>query len=83
MTFRYDAAWLSHKAARSLSQSLPLRAEAFTEKECAPFFGGLLPEEQNREIIARNLGITPRNVYAMLREIGGGVRWCGVVDSCG
>lgn len=34
-------------------------------------FRGLLPEEQNREIIARNLGITPRNDYAMLREIGG------------
>jgi serine/threonine-protein kinase HipA len=54
-----------------LSQSLPLRAEAFSDRECAPFFGGLLPEEQNREIIARNLGITPRNDYAMLREIGG------------
>jgi serine/threonine-protein kinase HipA len=71
MTFRYDAAWLGHETARPLSQSLPLRAEAFTEKECAPFFGGLLPEEQNREIVARNLGITPRNDYAMLREIGG------------
>lgn len=71
MTFRYDAVWLGHETACPLSQSLPLRAEAFTEKECAPFFGGLLPEEQNREIVARNLGITPRNDYAMLREIGG------------
>lgn len=71
MTFRYGAAWLEQETARPLSQSLPLRAKAFTEKECAPFFGGLLPEEQNREIVARNLGITPRNDYAMLREIGG------------
>lgn len=71
MTFRYDAAWLEHEKARPLSQSLPLREETFSERECAPFFGGLLPEEQNRELIARNLGITPRNDYAMLREIGG------------
>jgi HipA-like protein len=71
MTFRYDAAYLANEGARPLSQSLPLREEVFTERECAPFFGGLLPEEQNREIVARNLGITPRNDYAMLREIGG------------
>jgi hypothetical protein len=31
----------------------------------------LLPEEYNREIIAKNLGITARNDFAMLREIGG------------
>lgn len=71
ITFRYDSVWLEHKSARALSQSLPLREAAFNERECAPFFGGLLPEEHNREIVARNLGITPRNDYAMLREIGG------------
>ena len=71
ITFRYRTEWLEQKVNRPLSQSLPLRKEKFNEKECAPFFGGLLPEEQNREIIARNLGISPRNDYAMLREIGG------------
>jgi len=71
LSFRYDPQWLAKKGSRPLSQSLPLRAEKFSEKECAPFFGGLLPEEHNREVVARNLGITPRNDFAMLREIGG------------
>jgi serine/threonine-protein kinase HipA len=57
--------------ANPLSQSLPLKTETFEERECIGFFGGLLPEEYNREIIARNLGITARNDFAMLREIGG------------
>ena len=69
LSFCYAAEWLER--GRPLSQSLPLRPEAFAERECAPFFGGLLPEEQSREIVAQNLGITARNDYAMLREIGG------------
>jgi len=32
---------------------------------------GVLPEESKREIIARNLGISGRNDYAMLERIGG------------
>jgi len=71
MSFRYHADWLEQESSRPLSHSLPLRPEGFNEKECAPFFGGLLPEEHNRKVIARNLGITSRNDYAMLREIGG------------
>ena len=54
-----------------LSQSLPLRAEPFKGKECRGFFGGILPEQEKREIIARNLGISARNDYAMLERIGG------------
>lgn len=71
ISFHYSAEWLAHEASRPLSQSLPLRTEKFEERDCTPFFGGLLPEEQNREIIAKNLGISARNDYAMLREIGG------------
>ena len=38
-----------------LSHSLPLRMERFTRKERRGFFAGILPEENKREIIARNL----------------------------
>jgi len=69
--FRYADAWLQKEGARPLSQSLPLEDRVFEERECVGFFGGLLPEEHNREIIARNLGISARNDFAMLREIGG------------
>ena len=71
LTFAYSLGWLRSEGARPLSVSLPLQEDAFDERRCAPFFGGLLPEEHNREIVASNLGITARNDFAMLREIGG------------
>ena len=70
-SFQYDPGWLSNPQARPVSQSLPLQEDLFEERECAGFFGGLLPEDYNRELIARNLGITSQNDYAMLKEIGG------------
>jgi serine/threonine-protein kinase HipA len=48
-----------------------LRAEPFRREECRGFFGGILPEQDQREMIARNLGISARNDYAMLERIGG------------
>jgi serine/threonine-protein kinase HipA len=71
MSFAYGEAWLNKPGALPLSQSLPLRAKAFMAKECRGFFGGILPEQAKREIIARNLGISARNDYAMLERIGG------------
>lgn len=69
--FQYAESWLATPHAIPLSQSLPLRAEAFTRRECAGFFGGILPEGEKRQIIARNLGISAKNDFAMLEEIGG------------
>lgn len=55
LSFRYSPGWLAKEERRPLSQSLPLREEKFNQKECSPFFGGLLPEETNRE----NIGFSP------------------------
>jgi serine/threonine-protein kinase HipA len=71
MVFAYTENWLGKAGATPLSQSLPLRAQRFTRNECRGFFGGILPEEGKREIIAKNLGISARNDYAMLEQIGG------------
>jgi len=71
MTFEYVESWLSRSGATPLSQSLPLRKEGFKRRECRGFFAGVLPDESKREIIARNLGISARNDYAMLERIGG------------
>src|SRR6202451_83186 len=71
MSFEYLESWLAKPSAAALSQPLPLRKERFPAKECRGFFGGILPEENKREIIARNLGISARNDYAMLEQIGG------------
>ncbi|HXE31378.1 MAG TPA: type II toxin-antitoxin system HipA family toxin [Terriglobales bacterium] len=71
MSFHYTRDWLARPDAVPLSQSLPLRPKRFTGKECHGFFGGILPDEGKRAIIARNLGISARNDYAMLEQIGG------------
>jgi serine/threonine-protein kinase HipA len=71
IAFEYDESWLSNPAARPLSQSLPLTKKRFNRRECRPFFAGVLPEESKREIIARNLGISARNDFALLEQIGG------------
>jgi serine/threonine-protein kinase HipA len=71
MVFKYAERWLDNPSASALSQSLPLRRERFKRNECRGFFAGILPEESKREIIARNLGISARNDYAMLEQIGG------------
>ena len=69
--FEYAAAWLDRSGATALSVSLPLRKERFNRNECRGFFAGILPDETKREIIARNLGISARNDFAMLERIGG------------
>ena len=71
MQFQYAESWLSESDRVALSHSLPLRAERFDRNECRGFFGGILPEASQRELIARNLGISPRNDFAMLEQIGG------------
>jgi serine/threonine-protein kinase HipA len=71
MGFEYLESWLQNQSAMPLSQSLPLRKERFTRKECAGFFGGILPEQNKREIVAKNLGISAKNDFAMLEQIGG------------
>jgi len=71
MSFAYLESWLAQPGAAAFSQSLPLRKKRFPAKECRGFFGGILPEGNKREIIARNLGISARNDYAMLEQIGG------------
>ena len=71
LLFQYVEDWVENPNSIPLSQSLPLRRERFTRKECRGFFSGILPEESKREIIARNLGISARNDYAMLERIGG------------
>lgn len=69
--FQYSPAWLANTNAFPLSLSLPLQKEQFGEKQCKPFFAGVLPDSAKRTLIARNLGISANNDFAMLKEIGG------------
>ena len=71
MGFLYAPEWFENAQAVPLSQSLPLQAKPFLNADCHGFFGGILPEEAKRERIAKNLGISKKNDFAMLAEIGG------------
>lgn len=73
LAFAYDAGWLGRKDAQPLSRSLPLRPKPFGRRKCRPFFGGLLPEAEQRGLVARALGVSEANDFALLDGIGGDV----------
>jgi serine/threonine-protein kinase HipA len=68
--FQYDENWLQ-TAAIPLSLSIPLRKEPYLADEAHPFFANLLPEQKIRQIVARNLGVSPQNDFGLLEKIGG------------
>ena len=70
LEFAYAPKWVEEGGAL-LSLSLPVQAEPFGHRESEPFFGGLLPEEGVRERVARYLGVSARNDFALLEQIGG------------
>ncbi|WP_419163006.1 type II toxin-antitoxin system HipA family toxin [Candidatus Palauibacter sp.] len=73
LEFGYADDWLRDDQAPPLSVSLPRRAEPFPRRECRPFFAGLLPEESQRDRVARTLGVSSRNDFALLDRLGGDV----------
>ena len=71
MAFQYADAWLDTPQAVPLSHSLPFRREPFPQRLCAPFFSGVLPEGNSRTTLARLLGFSAENDFALLEAIGG------------
>jgi len=71
--FAYAPEWLNNEEAQPLSASLQKRAAPFTRRECRPFFGGLLPEESQRDAAAKVLGVSRGNDFALLDRLGGDV----------
>lgn len=70
-TFQYSANWTGNPSAIPLSISLPLRTEPFSDDAARPFFANLLPEADVRRAVARRLGISEQNDFALLEAIGG------------
>ena len=71
MAFRYADAYRATPGARPISLSLPLQAEPFTGALPAAWFANLLPEGSIRGHVARALGVSERNEFAILERIGG------------
>lgn len=71
LQFTYAAEWLERDDAMPLSRMLPLSPAPYAHKHARSFFAGILPEEGPRAVIARLLGISEGNDFAMLERIGG------------
>lgn len=69
--FTYDSNYLKSAKAKPLSISLPLQPEPFEHRVVEPFFSALLPDEYQRELLAKNLGESERNPFALLSIVGG------------
>ncbi len=67
LQFRYDPDYRGP----ALSHSLPIQEEAHPHRACLAVFGGLLLEGHAREALARNLGVSVGNDYALLEAVGG------------
>lgn len=67
LQFRYDPGYRGP----ALSHSLPIQEEAHPHRACLAVFGGLLLEGEAREALARNLGVSAGNDYALLEAVGG------------
>jgi len=69
--FQYAESWIKDPEAYPLSIRLPLNAEVYLDKLARPFFENLLPEAQIRSLIARQFGISEKNIFKILENIGG------------
>lgn len=67
LQFRYDPAYTGPV----VSQALPVQQNAHPHRVCVAVFGGLLLEGEPREVLARNLGVSASNDFALLEDIGG------------
>ncbi|MDD2737277.1 MAG: type II toxin-antitoxin system HipA family toxin [Desulfuromonadaceae bacterium] len=71
LSFRYDGSYLSLRAALPLSRHLPTRDVMFDDSATRAFFANLLPEGDIRRQVARQLGVSAENIFALLEGIGG------------
>jgi serine/threonine-protein kinase HipA len=69
LRFAYDDAWRA-TGRPPLSQSLPVDG-ALSPEAVEAFFAGLLPEGRPRRQLARTLGISEGNDFALLEALGG------------
>jgi len=70
IVFSYEATYLE-AGLPPISLSLPLNAGEFSQKQCLPFFEGLLPEGDVKRRISDYLHISETSTLKLLKELGG------------
>ncbi len=71
LQFTYSPSWLQAENTFALSISLPLQVEPFNHAES--FFANVLPEGEVRSALCKKLGLSEKNDFGLLAEIGGEV----------
>ncbi len=70
LTWTYHSDYLSNNKL-AISLALPLQPTPFTGNAVKAFFSGLLPDDIARHRLARYLGVSEKNPFALLESIGG------------
>jgi serine/threonine-protein kinase HipA len=65
-SFQYNKDYLLNPRYGEVSRTLPLRSEAFTDKNMLPFFDGLIPEGWLLQIAIENWKLNPRDRMTIL-----------------
>lgn len=71
LSFTYDEAYAGDGKAMPLSVSMPLSQDTYLDSIARPFFSGLLPDDIVRTRFAEYLGVSEKNAFALLEEVGG------------
>ncbi|MBC2705124.1 type II toxin-antitoxin system HipA family toxin [Desulfobacula sp.] len=70
-SFEYSKNWLTSPDAFQISISLPMQEDIFFHDKVKSFFSNLLPESAVRKLISKQLGISDKNDFMLLKRIGG------------
>ena len=68
--FEYDEAYIEREGL-AISFALPVQKKRLEGKAVKAFFSGILPDEGERERLARQVGVSQKNPFALLNAIGG------------
>ena len=70
-SFQYSKEWVTSPDAFQISISLPMQEYVISNDNVKSFFSNLLPESAVRILIAKQLGISDKNDFMLLKRIGG------------
>ena len=67
--FQYDSEYASDAKSKPVSQTLPIKSEAYTSKTMFPFFDGLIPEGWLLDVAVETWKINPRDRMTLLLTV--------------
>lgn len=69
VVFKYSPDFVENGS--PLSQSLPLQSDEFDQRQCLPFFAGILPEGDVKRRLSNFLHVSESSTLKLLQELGG------------